>query len=337
MSFLDFTRSPASARLMLAFGEEQGVRPDRLLAGTGLRRAQLDDPQVEITALQELRVAEHLLKALGPRPGLGMAVGLRYSFSTYGIWGLGLVSSATAAQALALAMRSMPLAYAFSLIAFHEEGDQAVLSFGEPDVADPVRRFLLERDMTAAARLLHEVLGRERVLTQFRLRHAEAAPAEWLDRIERQFGARPLHSAGGNTLAFASAWLQAPLPQANPLTVATCEAVGAELLARRRARQSVVDLVRTYLHAAPLERLPDLPRLATLLGLSERTLKRRLQEEGTSYRTLLGSLRQQRALALLEDTSLSMSDIAERMGFSDLSSFSQAFKRWFGVSPSHRR
>jgi AraC-like DNA-binding protein len=52
---------------------------------------------------------------------------------------------------------------------------------------------------------------------------------------------------------------------------------------------------------------------------------------------LLGSLRQQRALALLEDTSLSMSEIAERLGFSDLSSFSQAFKRWFGVSPSHRR
>lgn len=337
MSFLDVTRSPASARLMLAFGEEQGLRPDRLLANTGLRLAQLDDPLVEITALQELRVAEQLLRALGPRPGLGMEVGLRYSFSTYGIWGLGLISSATAADALALAMRSMPLAYAFALISFHEVGEQGILSFGEPDVAEPVRRFMVERDMTAAARLLHEVLGRERVLGHFQLRHASRVPAELLDRIEGQFGARPVHGSGANTLAFDRRWLQTALPQANPLTVATCEAVGAEMLARRRARQGLLDLVRAYLQAAPLEHLPDLPRLATLLGLSERTLKRRLHEEGTSFRALIAEIRQQRSMALLADPSLSLSDIAERLGFSDLSSFSQAFKRWFGVSPSQRR
>ena len=337
MRFFDFTRSPASARLMLAFAEERGAPVAALLSAAGLSRAQLDDPHTDITALQELRIAERLLQALGAAPGLGMEVGLRYSFSTYGIWGLGLVSSATAADALSLALRSMPLAYAFSLIAFHEDADTAVLSFGEPDVSAGLRRFLVERDMTAAARLLHETLGQTGVLTRFTLRSPEAASPELQERIARQFGVRPSHGAAANTLGFERRWLSQPLPQANPLTVAVCEDAGAQLMARRRADQGVTALVRGYLAVAPLDRTPDLPEVARLLQLSERTLKRRLQDDGTSFRALLIDVRKQQARELLNNRALSLSDIAEQMGFSDLSSFSQAFKRWFGVAPSRMR
>ncbi|HIH2748977.1 TPA: AraC family transcriptional regulator, partial [Burkholderia lata] len=56
MSFWDFTRSPASARLLVDFGDERGVPHTTLLAGTGLADAQLDDPKVEVTAAQELRL-----------------------------------------------------------------------------------------------------------------------------------------------------------------------------------------------------------------------------------------------------------------------------------------
>ncbi|MDI1348889.1 AraC family transcriptional regulator [Aquabacterium sp.] len=337
MRFFDFTRSPASARLMLAFAEERGAPVGALLSAAGLSRAQLDDPHTDITALQELRIAERLVQALGAAPGLGMEVGLRYSFSTYGIWGLGLVSSATAADAMSLALRSMPLAYAFSLIAVHEDGDTVVLSFGEPDVSAGLRRFLVARDMTAAARLLHEILGQTGVLTRFTLRSPDAAPPELLARLERQFGVRPRHGAAANTLGFDRRWLSMPLPQANPLTVAACEAAGAQLMARRRAGQGVTELVRGYLGVAPMDRVPDLPQVARLLQLSERTLKRRLQDDGTSFRALLADARQQQARTLLADGALSLTDIAEQMGFSDLSSFSQAFKRWFGVAPSRMR
>ena len=81
MSFWDFTRSPASARLLVDFGDERGVPHATLLAGTGLANAQLDDPKVEVTAAQELRLTGNLLRALGRAPGLGFEVGLRYHFS----------------------------------------------------------------------------------------------------------------------------------------------------------------------------------------------------------------------------------------------------------------
>lgn len=67
--------------------------------------------------------------------------------------------------------------------------------------------------------------------------------------------------------------------------------------------------------------------MASLINLSERTLKRRLHQEGTSYRHLLEQSRSAAALELLGDPALKLTDIAEKLGYSDLSSFSQTFKR----------
>lgn len=75
--------------------------------------------------------------------------------------------------------------------------------------------------------------------------------------------------------------------------------------------------------------------MAKLMNTSERTFKRRLSEEGTSFRSLLMEVRYAMAKELLESHSLSMRDIAERLGFSDASSFSQAFKRWHGCAPQN--
>ena len=112
-----------------------------------------------MSAAQELRVAGNLLRLLEHPPGLGLEVGLQYHFSAYGVWGYGLISSATGADAMALALRFLPLTFAFCGIAYHEEGELGVLGFGEPALADGTGQFLLERDMAAAAVLLREIGG----------------------------------------------------------------------------------------------------------------------------------------------------------------------------------
>jgi len=77
--------------------------------------------------------------------------------------------------------------------------------------------------------------------------------------------------------------------------------------------------------------------VASLLNTSERPLKRWLHSEGTSFRDLQTASRQLRTDKLLADTRFSMADIAEMVGFSDLSTFSQAYKRWTGLAPSTAR
>ncbi|MCO5977817.1 AraC family transcriptional regulator [Ideonella oryzae] len=336
-NFWDFHRSPVSVALLLQVGREHGLAPVDLLAGTRLTEAQLGDPNTLLSGGQELSVATQLLKALGHPPGLGLEVGARYHFSHYGLWGYALITSATAGDALALALRFLPLSHAFTAIRYREEGPLGVLSFGAPDLASAgLQRFVVERDLVGAAVLLQEVAGANVDLAWLRLQAPRPAtrgrPAPVLDRPVA--GAVPQWGAPDTSLAFDRRLLARPLPQANALTLAQCEQLCAQMLEQRRARLATAQQVRQQLAArgaAPAQ--SELGLLARALHLSERTLKRRLQAEGTSLRALQAEARRSQALALLADGRLSLGEVAERLGFADLSSFSQAFKRWEGVSP----
>ncbi|MGE8414469.1 MAG: AraC family transcriptional regulator [Pseudomonas sp.] len=334
MSIQSFTRGPSSALLLVNFGLEKGLALARLLAGTGLSMEQLQDPNSLLSAAQELCVVGNLLALLGHPPGLGHEVGLRYHFSTYGLFGYGLISSATPADALRLALRFLPLTYAFSHIGYHQEPGVGVLTFGEPALSDiGVRAFLLERDMAAAAVLMKEIVGQDFRLLRLTRRGAPPVHGNG-GAVQGIFGLVPEFRAACHSLVFDRRFLQRPLLQANPVTVSMCEQMCSQLLERRQAPRGSAAQVRQQLGALAAGSLPDLPGMARLNHTSVRTLKRRLQEEGTSYRQLLAEQRSARALELLANPGLSLSQIAERLGFSDLSSFSQSFKRWFAVAPS---
>lgn len=330
---LAFKRSSASVRLLLEFAKERGLDAAPLLAGSRLHAADLDDPALELEASQELRVVDNLIRACR-QPGLGLEVGLRYNFASYGLWGLGVVSSATAGDALALALRFIPLTFAFCRITGSLDGELYTVTFDAPDVEPAMQRFLVERDVAAAFRLMKEVMGPAFSLSRLTLQHTVERGPGWIEGLLRTGAVRPEFGAGRNSLSADRRLLDMRLPQANPVTVAMCERACEELMERRRARLGTADSLRQYLAAAPLHMTPDLPQAARALGLSARTLKRRLQDEGASYRTLLAELRGHKANQLLADETLSLTQIAERMGFSDLSSFSQAYKRWFGIAPS---
>jgi len=245
-----------------------------------------------------------------------------------------LISSATAGEAMALALRFVPLTFAFCRISGALDGEVYTVGFEAPEVEPAVQRFLVERDVAAAARLMKEVLGPEFVLSRFTLQHTVERGVGRLEHLVRGVGVRPEFGARSNSLSFDGRLLALRLPQANPVTVAMCERACEELLERRRARLGTGEFLRQYLAAAPLNMAPDLHQAARALGLSDRTFKRRLQDEGLTFRGLSAEVRGRQANQLLEDETLSLTEIAERMGFSDLSSFSQAYKRWFGVAPS---
>jgi AraC-like DNA-binding protein len=144
----------------------------------------------------------------------------------------------------------------------------------------------------------------------------------------------PECSARLNSLAFDRSFLRRPLPQANPITASMCEQMCSRLIEERRVRLGTAAMIRHYLSAAPGTTLPTLGNMARLMNTSERTLKRRLHDEGTTFRALLAESRSAMAETLLRESGLALGEIAERLGFADLSTFSQAFKRWYGVAPS---
>ena len=108
----------------------------------------------------------------------------------------------------------------------------------------------------------------------------------------------------------------------------TYRQITAEPLARTSTAEQVLDL----LWQAPL----DQTTLAAAMGVSVATLRRRLSEEGHSYRGLLSQVRQQQALAALK-AQIGLEDLAEGLGYSEARSLRRATRRWFGAAPSELR
>ncbi len=330
-----YPRSPASIELMLLFGQGWGIEPARLMVGTRLSSTDLKDPEFTLSAAQELRVIRNLCAALPQVAHAGLAVGLTYRLSTYGLLGYGLLSSASGEAALALARRLLPLTYTFAAIAFTSDGSMMQMAFKPaPDLAGDTARFVVERAMGAAARVLRDVIGPDFRLASFEL----AGPARpGRSAVSSVFGAPVRQGHELNAIRFRHALLKRPLPQANPMSARMCERMCQELLRKRSPRVDTAAFIREHLTGRSFTRPPLITEYARMLNASERTIKRRLQQEGTSFRAISNRARLDRANTLIQEGRMSLAQIAADLGFSEPTTFTQAYKKWTGATPSHSR
>lgn len=321
---------------MVSLAEEYDVPARTCLRGTGLDEANLDGPEAIVSRRQELAVIANLLEATGDPPSMGVEAGLRYHLTTYGIWGFAMISSPTLRSAIAVGLQFLDLTFAFCRITLHENGDEARLVLDAPDVPEPIRRFVVDRDLTAVAVIQREVSGAALPLRHLSMAFIPRAGHEQrISRFTEVFGVPPV--PGGSTyFTFDRALLDMPLPQGDPRTAADARAQCHALLESRRTRSSRADPVRDHIMAR-LSSGAHMAEVAADLHVSARSLQRHLAAEGTSYRALLQEVRQGLARDLLED-GRAVAEVAQRLGYTEVSSFSQAFRRWEGNSPrAHRR
>jgi AraC-like DNA-binding protein len=154
----------------------------------------------------------------------------------------------------------------------------------------------------------------------------------YVDRYEGFFGVKPSFSASANVVGFDRLRLERPLPQANEHVLQLAEDHCRKLLERGRLRTGIASRVRERLEARITE-MPGMEEIASDLHMTPRTLRRRLQDEGTSFVELRDEVRLTLAEALLAGPRRSMDQIAERLGYADATSFVNAFKRCRGRTP----
>lgn len=329
MSSWNLRRPVTSAALIARLGQEQGLTLDACLAGTGLTEATLTAPDATVLALDELQIARNLIRQLGDDTPLGLEAGLRYHLTAYGIWGYALLSSPTLRSAIDIGLRYLDLTYAFCRIRGEARGDELWLILDDHDIPDDLRRFMVERDGAAIMTIQRELFAQAIPIKAVGYRFP---PPAYPERLREIFGVEAHYNAECNYAVLDSSLLDLPLPQANPVTAAFCESQCQALLSQRQTRSGLAARVRDSLLKRP-GHMPDMETTARELGLSLRTLHRRLQDEGTSFRVLLEEVRETLAEEFLQANHLSLEEIADRLGYAEASSFIHAFKRWKGYPP----
>ncbi|MFD3427239.1 AraC family transcriptional regulator [Nocardia fluminea] len=322
--------------VLTEFAAEFGLSAEQCLTGTGIEPQQLTDPNVEVTARHDLVVSRNLVVLLGDRiPNLGLEVGLRYQLAAHGIWGFAIASSSTPRAAIDVGLRFVDLTFSLGRIQVREEAPcELQLVLDAPDAPVGMRRFFVERDAAAIRTMQRELMPDP--LTPRRIEFAFPSPEEGLGRHLEIFGAIPKFDAPETILAVDIEAMNLPLPQSNPHTTTLAAELCRNLLEQRRTRTGVSGLVRDEL-GANLADPPGAEQVAATLHLSGRTLRKRLAAEGTSFRGLLDEVREHVAEQLLITAGLPVTQIAHRLGYVEVSSFSQAFRRWKGIGPREFR
>ncbi|MCF4165407.1 AraC family transcriptional regulator [Zavarzinia compransoris] len=296
----------------------------------GLDAALLETPGAEVTAADEMRVIEACLADLGHPEGFGLEVGPRYRVAAYGVWGFALLASPNLRAALMLGLEYQDLTYSIMPIDFRPVGGNYAVIFDDGPVAPDLRRYMAERDIAAARRIAEDLWGHPPACRGASFRFpapADPAPYEAALQCPVTFGAEV------NALFYDHMELESPLPQANPVLAAlNVEACNARLRALR-GEDSFVERVTGAILARP-GHFPAMEDVAAHLGMAPRTLRRRLGEKGIGYRDLVARLRQDLATEMLSEVGLRVEAVAERLGYAETASFTHAFRRWTGVSPS---
>lgn len=163
-----------------------------------------------------------------------------------------------------------------------------------------------------------------------------ALPRQELGAIEAYLGC-PIRFGEQTKVSFAAQDVRLPFHTANP---EVWRLLGPEVSGRSgrgRGPEPIAAQVRAVL--AEREPLSDLALTdaARALGLSARTLQRRLRQEGTGYRALVDEVLCERAERLLIDTDTPVTEVGDALGFADASSFFRAFRRWTGLTPGSFR
>lgn len=156
--------------------------------------------------------------------------------------------------------------------------------------------------------------------------------------VYQKYFACPVHfGAPRDVLVLKSADLDRPFPGHNQDMLEILTPALASALGELQARSSIKEQVKVVLKRSLASGRPELSDVARDLGLSERTLQRRITEEGTSFRELLVEARQELGRQLLSDPSAEIDEVACLLGYQDASSFYRAFRYWEGVTPSRWR
>lgn len=314
----------AIVKALAAAGEDQ----DMILTELGMNPALLQGghrrySQQQVSALWRRAVA-------GSGDDFCLRVAAEVRPSTFHVVGYAMNCSATLERALQRFVRYCRLISDSAAATLSESADAATLAFHFDTGGQPPIYQTVDTVLASVFAFTRWIIGGDLTAHSVRVRHA--APAD-PDAYAEFFGSVILYGQNQDSISFHKADLDRPIPGADEELAALLDGAANRHLDHRMAGRVAVR-VRDLLIARLQDGAPSKTDVARTLNMTERTLLRRLKDEGTTFTDLVNELRQQLAFQYLQQDGLSIGEAAWRLGFSDEGSFSRAFKRWTGRRPS---
>lgn len=317
-------------RIIAEVAAERGAGLGELLRGTGIPPAALRSPEARISPAQYGKLIDNAVRLTGD-PALGVAVGSRVRLHNLGMLGLLLMSCATFREALEAGIayhRSIAPVFDIELL---EQGPWArirvlpTLHLGAHD------RFAAEMVLHILDGAAQALLGRDIAVEEVCLPYSKP---EHFDRYHSDHVGRFRFDADAIEVCIDARLLDERLGQGDPIT--------AELARRQCASQlgpssrGLLGQIRDHLDASP-GHYPSMDKVAHDLRTSPRSLRRYLRGMSTSYQAMVDEARRRHAEQAVRDTTLTIHQVAQLVGYEDVRGFRRAWLRWTGQTPSEYR
>jgi AraC-like DNA-binding protein len=309
-----------------------GVDPVEVMRSVGLDPQQFDDSNNRTSIISLGRLVEACVSATG-RTHFGLIIGIQFRMPMLGIVGYLMsneVSIRAALKTLELSLRMQDRAAVAGVV---DLSDRLVaLSYAVCTPGTPATGLIDDTSIMVGWRIMKSLCGPEWRPSEVHLAHAPPTDP----RVYREmFGAPVRFDVPLSMITFERRWLDRPVVGADPVLLSLLQQLRVEL--ERTSAPRFTDRVRRVLRTGVLSGYSDARSIAELFSISERSLRRRLADDGATLHALVADARLIVARQLLEETRMPISEIAAALRYADLTAFSRAFRGWTGKPPSKWR
>jgi AraC-like DNA-binding protein len=318
---------PFSTVLLARLGDLR-VDVRRVLARAELSATRLQGPNARLTT-REFFAFWRAVDEVAAQPGLGLALGSKATPHQLDLATMAALHSANLGEALAKLARYKRLICPEEVAVETVRGEVRV-AFRWLLADAPVPRLIVDGTFASTLNVARRGTGEDVAALRIELTRARGPEAALL---ESHFRCPIRHEAREDRLVLAAELLAAPFVTHNPELVAALVPGLDRALAERSQEATLAAEVRSALVARMCGERPTIEKVAKALGMSSRTLQRRLEEHGTNFRRLLDEARHEAARHMLATTALDPGEIAFLLGFEELNSFTRAFHGWEGTTP----
>ena len=308
--------------------QEHGCKPEPILDSLGFKPRQFENPDFELPYIQTSRLIARCVEETGCKH-FGLLMGMRAEPSSLGIAGFMLRTAHDVDAALQALLRHLDLHDTGGTVSLESNGELSFLSYAIHLTGVSATEQIYDHSMTVACKVMRGLCGEDWNPAEVLL----SRPTPQDSAPYTQFFKAPIRfNATKSAVVFPTKWLQHKLSNDDPLLFDYLERKAAEL--HQGQALDLINRLHRFMRISLITQECSARAAAQHLGIHERTLNRRLKQQGTTFRDEVSKVRYAMSQNFLANSEAINSEIALALGYTNATTFSHAFKRWSGMSPA---